>query len=130
MAFKGFGNKRVRENTHQDESIDFKQLVDEGLKQYEWLKDKLSTDKKASMKLAQTVMRLLGFQPERSNVVFTKEENELNSLKFARMATYFVYQSMAYSLVENGTPVEKMTPAFVVDCICEASDEQLLALGV
>ena len=122
MAFKGFGKK--------DESLDFKKIVDEGLTQYEWLKDTVSFDKDASRKLAQTVMRLLGFQPERSKAVFTKEENELIALKFARMATYFAYQSMAVELFKSGTPAESMTPSFVIDCVCKASDEQLLALGV
>ena len=122
MAFKGFGKK--------DESIDFKKIVDEGITQYEWLKDTVSFDKDASRKLAQTVMRLLGFQPERSKVVFTKEENDLIALKFARMATYFAYQNMAVELFKSGTPAESMTPSTVIDSICEATDEQLLALGV
>ena len=124
--FKGFGNRKEGKDGRE-----FKQFVDANLKGYGWLKHQVSDDKDASQKLAQFVMRCLGFVKDKELVPperwkLSNEDIDQFQMKFARMLAYIYYTEMSIALAEHEpTGVEGMSITKTVDVLSEATDEQL-----
>ena len=125
-VFKGFGTPN---------KPDIKELVDSNIKGYGWLKSQVSDDKEASQKLAQFVMRCLGFIKDKEDTMpakkkLTKQKFELYQMQFARMLAYGYYTDMAIALAEfEPTGVEGMSIPKTIGALCEATDEQLQNLA-
>ena len=126
--FKGFGKPKERVNP------DLKRFVDANLKGYGWLKDQVSDDKDASQKLAQFVMRCLGYIKDKEVATpakkkLTKDKFELYQMQFARMLAYGYYTQMSIALAEfEPTGVDGMSVTKTVDVLNQATDEQLQKL--
>lgn len=123
--FKGFGKPKEGANP------ELKQFVDANLKGYGWLRAQVSDDKDASQKLAQFVMRCLGFIKDKEVTTparkkLTKDKYDLYQMQFARMLAYGYYTQMSIALAEfEPTGVEGMTVSKTVDALSQATDKQL-----
>ena len=123
--FKGFGKPKEETNP------DLKRFVDANLKGYGWLKDQVSEDKDASQKLAQFVMRCLGFVKDKeaetpARKKLSGEKLDLYQMQFARMLAYGYYTQMSIALAEfEPTGVDGMSVTKTVDVLMQATDEQL-----
>ena len=123
--FKGFGKPKSLVNPKVQE------FVDANLKGYGWLKDQVSDDKDASQKLAQFVMRCLGFVKDKeaetpARKKLSGEKLDLYQMQFARMLAYGYYTQMSIALAEfEPTGVDGMSVTKTVDVLMQATDEQL-----
>jgi hypothetical protein len=126
--FKGFGTTKKTLSPELKEAM---QLIDAQSHGYKWLVSNTSNDKEASQKLAQFVMRCLGFVKKQDSSIgrgekMSKKRLDLFQMQFARMLAYNFYAQMAVALAEiEPTGVEGMSIHKTICALCEATDEQL-----
>ena len=125
--FKGFGQPKPQIRQ------EFKDRVDTYIGGYAWLRDKVSSDKDTSQKLAQFVMRCLGIIKTWDAPAFNKlSGRKLDDfqMQFARMLAYGYYTEMSMALADNEpSGIEGMSIASTIDVLCQATDDQLKNLG-
>lgn len=88
------------------------EMVQGQMKNYYWIKDKLSGDPEASQMLAQQVMRFS------KKIDLSKCNNDANfAIHMGRLLAASAYTEMAISLVDGGMPIEEMSIASTLEAV-------------